>query len=374
MATVITMPRINDTMTEGTVATWFKKVGDEIKQGDILAEIETDKASMELESSIDGTLLYIDVHEGETAPVDSLIAIIGKNNEDISELIENHKAYILENVIENYKLDIIHNESSKRNILISKVLTGILIFLVFPLYHLSFLGTPPRISEGFSINLIIGDLFIFLLVIAKIFIIFKLIYPFKSKLLFTNFKRGFHPIYHDNLGSNNDSFLLFGWLSILFSIFIIQTTDRDDVLIYVRFIFEFLGIIIGAWAIISRYKILNKIPIFFIKQNKLRMVVDYEDYLNKKIVDDEPHISFYQKLKAVIKKHPRTIEEKGTIEIINPETPGVPALVTKIKDENITNAISNGYELKVRALEMKDYGKLEIMIWLDNTSSNSNEY
>ena len=87
MATVIKMPRLSDTMTEGTVATWLKKVGDKIAEGDILAEIETDKATMEFESFNAGTLLHIGITEGQTAPVDSLLAIIGTDGEDISELI-----------------------------------------------------------------------------------------------------------------------------------------------------------------------------------------------------------------------------------------------------------------------------------------------
>ncbi|MFT3795199.1 pyruvate dehydrogenase complex dihydrolipoamide acetyltransferase [Flavobacterium sp.] len=89
MATVVTMPRLSDTMTEGTVATWLKKVGDKINEGDILAEIETDKATMEFESFNSGTLLHIGIQEGETANVDSLLAIIGNEGEDISELIKN---------------------------------------------------------------------------------------------------------------------------------------------------------------------------------------------------------------------------------------------------------------------------------------------
>ena len=88
MATVVTMPRLSDTMTEGTVATWLKKVGDKVKEGDILAEIETDKATMEFESFNAGTLLHIGIQEGETAPVDSLLAIIGNEGEDISELLK----------------------------------------------------------------------------------------------------------------------------------------------------------------------------------------------------------------------------------------------------------------------------------------------
>ncbi|MDD3003477.1 pyruvate dehydrogenase complex dihydrolipoamide acetyltransferase [Flavobacterium sp.] len=87
MATVIKMPRLSDTMTEGTVATWHKKVGDKISDGDILAEIETDKATMEFESFNSGTLLHIGINEGESAPVDSLLAIIGKEGEDISDVL-----------------------------------------------------------------------------------------------------------------------------------------------------------------------------------------------------------------------------------------------------------------------------------------------
>ncbi|WP_430615134.1 pyruvate dehydrogenase complex dihydrolipoamide acetyltransferase [Flavobacterium sp. JP2137] len=91
MAEVITMPRLSDTMTDGVVATWLKKVGDTISEGDILAEIETDKATMEFESFHSGTLLYIGLQEGESAPVDSLLAIIGKEGEDISALISGGK-------------------------------------------------------------------------------------------------------------------------------------------------------------------------------------------------------------------------------------------------------------------------------------------
>ena len=87
MATIVTMPRLSDTMTEGTVANWLKKVGDKVSEGDILAEIETDKATMEFESFNEGTLLHIGIQAGETAPVDSLLAIIGNEGEDISALL-----------------------------------------------------------------------------------------------------------------------------------------------------------------------------------------------------------------------------------------------------------------------------------------------
>jgi len=85
---IITMPRLSDTMTEGTVASWLKKVDDTVNEGDILAEIETDKATMEFESFHEGTLLYIGIQEGESALVDSVLAIIGKKGTDISGVIE----------------------------------------------------------------------------------------------------------------------------------------------------------------------------------------------------------------------------------------------------------------------------------------------
>ncbi|NVJ88982.1 MAG: pyruvate dehydrogenase complex dihydrolipoamide acetyltransferase [Flavobacteriaceae bacterium] len=87
MATIINMPRLSDTMEEGVVANWLKQVGDKVDEGDILAEIETDKATMEFESFHEGTLLHIGVQEGETAPVDTLLAIIGEEGEDITELL-----------------------------------------------------------------------------------------------------------------------------------------------------------------------------------------------------------------------------------------------------------------------------------------------
>ena len=87
MAEVIKMPRLSDTMEEGVVAQWLKKVGDKVSEGDILAEIETDKATMEFESFYEGTLLHIAIEEGIAANVDSILCIIGDENEDISSLI-----------------------------------------------------------------------------------------------------------------------------------------------------------------------------------------------------------------------------------------------------------------------------------------------
>jgi pyruvate dehydrogenase E2 component (dihydrolipoamide acetyltransferase) len=81
------MPRLSDTMEEGTVAKWNKKVGDKVNEGDILAEIETDKATMEFESFYQGELLHIGLREGESAPVDSVLAVIGESGTDINAVL-----------------------------------------------------------------------------------------------------------------------------------------------------------------------------------------------------------------------------------------------------------------------------------------------
>ena len=92
MAEIVRMPKMSDTMTEGVVVKWHKKVGDTIKNGDLVAEIETDKATMEFESYQAGTLLYTGIEEGKAAPVDSILAILGKPGEDYKELLAKEQA------------------------------------------------------------------------------------------------------------------------------------------------------------------------------------------------------------------------------------------------------------------------------------------
>lgn len=91
MADVIKMPKMSDTMTEGVLAKWHKKVGDKVKSGDVLAEVETDKATMDMESYWDGTLLYVGVKEGEAVPVDAVMAVIGKEGEDFQAALDAEK-------------------------------------------------------------------------------------------------------------------------------------------------------------------------------------------------------------------------------------------------------------------------------------------
>lgn len=92
MAEVVRMPKLSDTMTEGVVAEWHKKIGDQVESGEVLAEIETDKATMEFESFQDGVLLHIGIEKGTTAAVDSILAILGEEGEDISSILEAEKS------------------------------------------------------------------------------------------------------------------------------------------------------------------------------------------------------------------------------------------------------------------------------------------
>ncbi len=92
MAEIVKMPKLSDTMTEGVVSKWHKKVGDKVKSGELLAEIETDKATMDFDSFQDGFLLYIGVEEGKGAPVDSVLAILGKEGEDFKALLDGASA------------------------------------------------------------------------------------------------------------------------------------------------------------------------------------------------------------------------------------------------------------------------------------------
>ena len=92
MEEVILMPRLSDTMTEGVIAAWHKKVGDQVKKGDVLADIETDKATMELESYKEGKLLYVGAKEGEKIQVNDLLAIIGGDKVDVDKIVAASKS------------------------------------------------------------------------------------------------------------------------------------------------------------------------------------------------------------------------------------------------------------------------------------------
>jgi pyruvate dehydrogenase E2 component (dihydrolipoamide acetyltransferase) len=88
MAELVRMPKMSDTMTEGVIAKWHKKVGDTVKSGELMAEIETDKATMDYESYNEGTVLYLGAKEGEAVAIDDVLAVVGKKGEDYKSLLE----------------------------------------------------------------------------------------------------------------------------------------------------------------------------------------------------------------------------------------------------------------------------------------------
>ena len=129
MAEIIRMPKMSDTMEEGVIASWLKKVGDEIQSGDVLAEVDTDKATMELESYDDGVLLHIGIKDGESVPVNGIIAVIGEKGEDITEILkeaennslkeEEDKEEVVEEIKEENKEEVV--EKIKEKEVIEKV-------------------------------------------------------------------------------------------------------------------------------------------------------------------------------------------------------------------------------------------------------------
>jgi pyruvate dehydrogenase E2 component (dihydrolipoamide acetyltransferase) len=125
MAEIVRMPKLSDTMSEGVVAQWHKKVGDKVKSGDLLADIETDKATMEFESFQDGVLLYIGVEKGKAAPVDGVLAILGKEGEDIAELLKSSNTPIVADPVEVVKVDEKKVESAPASILTAPMQTPV---------------------------------------------------------------------------------------------------------------------------------------------------------------------------------------------------------------------------------------------------------
>ena len=139
MAEIINMPRLSDTMEEGVVAKWLVNEGDTIKEGDILAEIETDKATMEFESFHDGVLLHIGIKEGETAAVDTLLAIVGEKDEDISGLLSPSS--------NSGQLDLVDQINESEN-LIQNTEDQITLKVITPVLNDSFqIVTMPRLSD-----------------------------------------------------------------------------------------------------------------------------------------------------------------------------------------------------------------------------------
>ncbi len=198
-----------------------------------------------------------------------------------------------------------------------------------------------------------------------------------SKYEFTNFKRNFHPFFKDENQKDLLSEYIFASSVITIILFIIpyilnyfgydtglddDTTRLDGGLfaIYVH-----IGILMVST---KRNDTLDKLPVKLMETNKISLILPYEDYINKKINDDEPHLNLNQSFEFTVKKLPRNESEKNTIEISNNNTPNNSALIARIEDCGLASAIRNGDVIKSRLVSIGEFAKLEIEISIQKAS------
>jgi hypothetical protein len=264
-------------------------------------------------------------------------------------------------------------ESNKREILISQIITILLLgYLSYSISNdIKILELQDK-NVSFFIPFKISY-FIYFFLIVKFFIVFRLIFTKKSKFSFTNFERTFHSMFKDKEGyridyPKNIGIILF--LSLLFGK--MKDVSNHTTIINpnsIEFIIEFFIILCSISVILSRINVLNTFPTEFLKPYRntelgLIIKVKYEDYLKYKIPDDEPHLNINQYFDVKLKSLPRNASEKNLIEIKNPNTPINPALVHKIEDKDLAQALRDGYELRAKLIEIKEEGNLEIEMWL----------
>jgi len=261
------------------------------------------------------------------------------------------------------------NESSRREILVSKIIVGI--FAIYVLYTMGGNLYNIRLPNK---NLPNGEIIIltsFIFLIFQILILAKIFRKKSSKYKFTNFERKFHPFFKDE----NQDVLLFEYLLISIGSFviwfvlpyIIEYFNKGAIKWDIPSLFAvyvYLGIIS---AVNKRNKILDTLPIKFMESNKLSLILEYEDYINKRIIDDEPHLYLNQSFEFQLKNLPRNDSEKNTIEIRNNHTPVNSALVARIEDYGLANAIRNGSVIKSRLVSIREFANLEIEISIHKT-------
>jgi hypothetical protein len=266
-----------------------------------------------------------------------------------------------------------HKESKTKEILISKAMTSIMIiYLLLNSDGLKFIlagGTGLREIEELNFLIILKGLIHLGVFIFRIFLIKRLTNPKESKYTFINFNRGFHPFFVDK---NHESHLksglyVFIYWNLSFGIpFILKYFNyfKFEIITPVYYLYN-IFIHISIFSVISiRNSVLNSFPVEFLKSNRVRMIVKYEDYINHKIVDDEPHLTINQYFDVNLKSLPRNSSEKNVTQIKNPNTPINPVLVYKIEDKDLADAIREGYILKVKLVEIKEEGNLEIELSL----------
>jgi hypothetical protein len=247
-------------------------------------------------------------------------------------------------------------QQNNKDILISKISIGIWIFYLFSFFNnwaqnWFYAG---GWSDYFRTVGIVEFLFTFGMFIFQFFLIWRLLKPKKTNKTYTNFTINFHPVfknpYEKKLFLIFTSFVFILFFDILPEELTIQFNPVTHAVIY---------------YLISRWKSLrNSFPVNFMKSNSLRLIVKYQDYINHKIADDEPHLTINQNFDVSLKSLPRNDSEKNLIEIKNPDTPINPALVHKIKDKDLADALRGGYELRAKLIAIKEEGNLEIELSL----------
>ena len=263
-------------------------------------------------------------------------------------------------------------ESNKIEIAVSKIIFGILAIYVIYWIGINLSSNGKFAIDNFQ-NKDYFDGFIFSILCLAIFIfqIVILVQIFQgktSKYLYTNFEREFHPFFKDE--NQKDELNSYIGISIFIVIiyFVIpyiimyfiddQSVDPPTLLaIYVHY-----GII---KIIYDRKETLNKLPIKLMKANNIRLLLKYDDYLNKQISDDEPHLLINQSFELKIKNLPRNEKEKNLIEIRNKNTPNNSALISMIEDSGLANAIRSGEVIKTRLVSIREFAELEIEISID---------
>lgn len=253
-----------------------------------------------------------------------------------------------------------YRESNFKDILISKISVGIWIIYLFSFVKKwgdkwffaggvnNFIRTVGTFESSIT----------FLIFIFQFFLIWRLLKPKKTKNRFTNFNIIFHPIFRN---AYQKKLMFFFTLFVLFFLFFDFGTAAE-----IKFQSNPAVHLIIFYIIKNHHSTLNSFPIKFMKSNSLRIIVKYQDYLNNKIVDDEPHLTINQNFDVSLKSLPRNDSEKILIEIKNPNTPINPALVYNIKDKDLADALRDGYVLKAKLIEIKEEGYLEIEMWLDD--------
>jgi hypothetical protein len=254
-----------------------------------------------------------------------------------------------------------YREPNYKDIIISKVITGIwgiylFSFFIFWMnkYYYSGGWTDYVKSVGIVESLLVFGIFIF-----QFFLVWRLLKPKKTKKRYTNFTISFHPVF-----KNSDEKIMLLVITLFGFIFIIIYNYFDFISLAWKGLFDIMAHIIILSVIIITNKVINYFPIKFMKSNSLRIIVKYQDYINHKIALDEPHLTINQNFDVSLKLLPRNDSEKNLIEIKNPNTPINPALVYKIEDKDLADALRNGFILRAKLIEIKEEGNLEIELSL----------